>query len=571
MLLLINMFPLKRRSDICSIGFWKHDVGRPTDSSHTQWFQRCNFTFKVLHRISTLSDTKFDDYTDLDTNCGWLIEVITKDSRKEILISSDVASSNTLLRRRLMTIPGVICRLKSDDFLRFVDADSNKLDDIYVSNYCGKIKVHNSYIWAFPTIMLDANGKKMQKKSVFVSKDFLEKRSNGQIIPLPSIPCPKPMSNQNELGKLSRCMRKYYGPRLCFALHLLTSVLKAVHFDVLLKDFNSVSICNVSGPANIGKTFACAIALSMMGAPGLMLSRCTPTAMIDAAHVFKNMLIVWDDPRDATHSQFSSIVHEAFHGQASTTVSKGVRRYNSSLIIGTQEPLLGMQSNSVNIATFSRLSHVNFNLANCVWQANMQAEECLKKQMMKNDSVFASLISTKYDLNNIKSYLNKLMKKDVGMIIPRALQIAAIDWYFAKCLQEHGFEIEDDELEHYFLHLYVDYLSKHCCRISLIEMFCLHVSQLLEKEEEIPCTFFKSSVHVELKSFGATECFAVYPKAFITFLHSKIPASRSYTKEQLHTNLKNSKYGEVSRNVAFRTLNGTQIRRALVIRRCFLT
>ena len=76
--------------------------------------------------------------------------------------------------------------------------------------------------------------------------------------------------------------------------------------------------------------------------------------LLDAADTFHNLLIVWDDPRDTSATQMSSIVHEAFNGVASSTVSKGIRRYHSSLIIGTQKSMLGMPMSDVNAATFSR-------------------------------------------------------------------------------------------------------------------------------------------------------------------------------------------------------------------------
>ena len=81
------------------------------------------------------------------------------------------------------------------------------------------------------------------------------------------------------------------------------------------------------------------------------------SSMLDVAHVFKNLLVVFDDPRDCSRAQMSSIVHEAFSGHASSTISKGVRRYHSALIIGTQERFLGMGERAAtaeDAATLSR-------------------------------------------------------------------------------------------------------------------------------------------------------------------------------------------------------------------------
>ena len=49
-----------------------------------------------------------------------------------------------------------------------------------------------------------------------------------------------------------------------------------------------VSIVNISGPANVGKTLACTIGLRMMESPGLILSRCTMSSMLDYPHVFNS-------------------------------------------------------------------------------------------------------------------------------------------------------------------------------------------------------------------------------------------------------------------------------------------
>lgn len=567
------MYPSIRRFDAKSIGVWKHAVGRPTSESTQKWVQRCNFVFRVLYKIQTLSDHDSCSILETDKNCGWIIDITDQaDAKKECYLSTEHASSTATMRRRLMSAKsGTICRMTSDDFLKFVDDDTKDgIPTIHVTNFCGKIEVGNDHVWAFPGIILDKNGRKLSHRPVFVSAEFLQKRSNGEVIPLPSnFPLPRPVSSRgNSLTTLSRHMRAYYGPRLPHALHLLTSVLKAIHYDVLLKTEHFVSVANISGPPNIGKTFVCAIALSMMNAPGLMMSRCTPSAMIDAAHVFKNMLIVWDDPRDCSHTQLSSIVHEAFHGHATTTVSRGVRRYNSSLIIGTQEHMLGMPYNANNVATFSRMSHINMSNTDCSWETDTQSEASLQKCMPANADIFAALLDSKYDSQEVDRLNDKLSGQ---LIIPRCVRIAAIDWYFARVLQQYGFEIDTRELTKYFTNTYLDYLTMHCSRMTPVEHFCHHIKQLIQEGVDIPRDIFKERVTVDLKKFGPTECFAVYPKYFMSFLNKVLGESKTYTKEQLHAQIKDSKYGEVSRNVAFRTSQGTQIRRALVVRRIYIT
>ena len=574
------MYPSIRRHEARSIGVWKFAVGRPTSESTQKWVQRCNFVFRTVYKIQTLPDNE-GNALDTDKNCGWIIELEDQTGAvKECYISTEHASSNTVIRKRLMSaLPGVICRITSDDFLKFVDEDSKDLDTIHVSGYCGKVGRSASrdersasqakHVWAFPSIILNAKGEKMSTRPVFVSNEFLQRRSNGDMISLPAkMPMPRPLSTRgNALTSLSRRMRAYYGPRLPHALHLLTSVLKGIHFDTLLQTEHFVSIANISGPPNVGKTFACAIALSFSCSEGLMLSRCTPSAMIDKAHIFKNMLIVWDDPRDCTHAQLSTIVHEAFHGHATSTITRGLRKYNSSLIIGTQEHMLGMPYNSNNLATFSRLSHINMSHPAVEWEPDAQSEASLQEKLPANADIFAQLLSTQYDAQEVDRLQERLGS---GHIISRCLRITAIDWYFARVFQKCGFEIDSRELNHYFAKNYMDYLSMHCSRMSPVEHLCRHVKQMMLDEIDIPSVFFKPKVTIDLKQFGPSECFALYPKDFMNFLYKIIPEAKTYTKEQLHAQLKNSKYGEVSRNVAFRSDAGTQIRRALVVRRSFL-
>ena len=135
------------------------------------------------------------------------------------------------------------------------------------------------------------------------------------------------------LLKFGEMTRKYFQARAVQALHVYSSVLKAILKDQVLNCEHMLPITNLSGPPNIGKTFASAIALRMMGSDTLMLSRATASAFLDVCDHHMSMLVVWDDPRDATEKQLCSIVHEAFHGFPNTTVSKGLRSYNSAILI----------------------------------------------------------------------------------------------------------------------------------------------------------------------------------------------------------------------------------------------
>ena len=112
----------------------------------------------------------------------------------------------------------------------------------------------------------------------------------------------------------------------------------------------------------------------------------------------------------------------------------------------------------------------------------------------------------------------------------------------------------------------------YCSKMTPLEHMCRHVKQLIREGLELPKVCFKQNVVVDLKEYGPTECFAIYAKEFIQFLHDTVPESRIYSKEQIHGQVKKeSRYGEVCKNVAFRTSQGIQIRRAIVICKGFLT
>ena len=322
-------------------------------------------------------------------------------------------------------------------------------------------------------------------------------------------------------------------------------------------------MANASGLPN-GQDAGCAIALDA-GAPGLMLSRCTPSAMIDKAHVFKNMLIVWDDPRDCSQAQLSTIVHEAFHGHATSTVSRGNRQYNSTLIIGTQEHMLGMPYNANNLATFSRLSHVDMGNVEAEWEPDTQSEASLQARLPENADIFAQLLSTRYDAEEV----DKLQARLGGGQCDHAPPAHRCDRLAPRVhAAAAGLRDRRARAGRYFSRTTPATwaaLLAHVARRALRR----HVRQLLHEGVDVPSVFFKPRVTVDLKKFGPTECFAVYPKDFMHFLY-KAPRLAPLHQGAAPRAAQDSKYGEVSRNAAFRTEHGTQIRRALVVRRQFL-
>lgn len=566
------MYPAVRRFDGKTIGRWRLPVGRPTSTSQEKWVQQCNFVFKVRYLVSTDEDGGLL----ADRGTGWIIEIQTQDGRRfECFVTCEQATSNSSLRRRIMSCErGLICRLTSDDFLHFVDEDlQHGVKELRIMRHCGKVVLHNKVCWMFPDVCMSSSGEVICNLPAFLTLEFLRRRENGDLLVLPS-KLPQPLAPlpsaqaRAHLTQLSHRLRDYFGPRLPHVLHLFCSLFKAIYFDKLLREEHFVSVANISGPPNIGKTFACAILLSMMGASEMMLSRCTPSAMIDAAHVCKNCLIVWDDPRDCTFAQLSSIVHEAFHGHSTSTISRGIRRYASSLIVGTQDPLLGMPCSCVNVATFTRLTHIDMKVQDD-FTPTTHAEEALQVMMPQNGHLFAYLLEQMptYTKKDVDTVYKRIVTPDV---IGRAVRIAAIDRHMCTMWQRLGFDIGDDEVDRYFSEHYMPFLSKHCSRVTPLEQFIAHMKTLLADGVTFAPSCFKERVVVDLKQHGPTDCFAIYPRDFFVHLQRLLPIT--YSKEQLHAQLKLSpKFGEVSRNVAYKCENGTSlIRRSIVIRRAFL-
>ena len=546
------MYPCCRRRDIRSIGFWSYPVGRPSETSTKKWVQRCNFTLKVVARLK-------DAETGLSR--GWLVKVRNQAEKDCLMsVSAEQAAGHKMRQHFMRNVEGAVCRMTSDDFLSFVDED--KCDSVvYISRHVGKICANGSVVWHFPSLQLG---------DMRVFFDENELRTGGVV--LPTLPRPK-MADTHERGaqrlkRLGRAMRAVYGrDRFSRALHLCTAAMKAIHFEALMNTYHFVPVTNISGPANCGKTLGSAIALSLLECSSLMMSRCTPSAMIDAADTFKSLAIVWDDPRDCSHSM-SSIVHEAFNGLPTTLVTRGVRKYNSLIIIGTQERNLGMPQTSVNSATFSRLSHIDM-LVEDAEPFSYEKEGELQEALKDLGGMLSHMIAvTPFQPEKISQLQIKYTQNN-SHVIGRSIQIAAIDSYYASHLAKLMGVEEEDGVESYFDTEYMAYLNMYCGKSDAVERFCADLKSIMLRRSDIPSTAFKEKVTVDLKHYGPTECFAVYTKELLPYMQKHLTIS--YTKEQLHGAVKSVQtYGEVSRNVSYRVGASSVVRRSLVIRQTFI-
>lgn len=547
-------YPCKRRFDIRSMGHWIYKApGRPLASEDKQWRETSNFVLSVVAKVMPCAGCA--------TENGWLIDMRGGDAANVVdyFVSVDVASSSLGLRKHAMkAFPGCICQLTSADFLDFVAVD-NPTRVVYNADVIGKVKLGSGSVWIFPNVTMPSS-----TCDVIFSGATLKGRS------LPTLPTPhlRPHKDfHHTLARLGAAIRDVYPNSYMHVVHLLTAVLKAIHFDTILNEEHFVPVTNISGPANVGKTLACAVALSMLESTSLMLSRCTSSSMLDAADTFRNLLIVWDDPRDTSPAQMSSIVHEAFNGIPSSTVCKGVRRYNSNLIIGTQKPLLGMPMNDVNAATFSRLSHVVMDLPHDT-MFDPTAEPALQERMSNLKGCLQFLTqNTSYSKKAVDEAASKLQRED---IVGRAHRIAAIDRGLMRELDKIGIRNSEEERGRYFAHHYTPFLRRWVSSISPFDQFLRHLQRI--EDFAVPKDSYKASVLVDLREYGPCECVSFYTKTFFDFLHHAIPESKSFTKEWVHSYVRHNKnVGEVSRNVAYRVSpTASQIKRSIVIRRSLI-
>lgn len=574
------MFYLRRNFDNCTMGYKVYDrPGKPTESSSKEWVERCNFVFEIEAKVQSLNIEEGS----VDDKSGWLLNVYQQSSntsvnqnKKKMIIylRNENATSNSTLRKVfLKSIPGSICRMNSEDFWAIVQEDIRSVKHAYVSSHCGKIKVNKDIYWVFPRIILSEKGTRVDTNHIFVHNESLTRRDNGDKVSLPKqLPFPY-LNSTKYYHKLGNYLQAYYGPRTPHAIHILSSALKALNRDILIESEHQVAIMNVSGPPNIGKTFACAIALQLLNSKELMISKCTASAILDFTDMFHNMLIVWDDPRDTSASQLCSIVHEAFHGHTSSTVSKGNRSYNSNIIIGTQQKLLGIPIVHENTPTFSRLSHVDMDI-DTTFTPSREDEQKLQKIVAGIQNCFELLLSVKYDKNKVDKLHNNLLKCDMkNEIIPRSVRNLAVDWYFCKEIINLGLDSNEvsqnmhNMIDTYFRKTQIQFLKEYCSIIEPFEKFCILLSDLMEYQ--IPTSFFKAKVMVHFADYGMKECIAVYLKEFFPFMHETLPESKIFTTEMVQNEVKksNGKLGVICKNVNFKYEHGgSVIRRAIVIR-----
>ena len=549
------MFKLRRHNNECSMGFWQYqNAGRPKDESQRVWISRCNFLLYVTATTENLDES--------NQSSGWVARIVRNINSKiehfDIVIDCAIAANTSLLRKTFMKCaPGLIARLTSEDFFEFVESDSqkSKLAHVLITNRVGCIQVNDKHYWAFSNMVLDDKAIKQEDPQlmVHVSSPYscVVSLSGGSRV------------NKSFIKRLGDCTRKYFKSRSVHALHVYSTTLKAILKHKIENCEHMMSVTNISGPANIGKTFACCIALRMMGADDLMLSRVTPSSLLDVCDHHCNMLCVWDDPRDATHKQLASIIHEAFHGFPNTTVSKGVRKYNSAIIIGTQHNLLGMQNFPIHTPTFSRLAHID--MSTTEFKIDSTAGDNLASCMEGLQDIFPLLLGINYTKKVTDDYYAKLVKKaGDAVIIDRALRVAAIEWNLCIQMNNLGFGFDPKHIEDYFCNHMLQFLKVHCNRMTPLHQF---VKDCKKHFHAFESTDIKMNVYADLKCTGTAECVALHVKSVLATLKA-IKGSLNYNIEGVQSEVKDNKeYGELSHNVSYKYGKSFVTRRSMLLRK----
>lgn len=519
----------------------------------SKWVEKCSFVFRVVSTIHSLDPAQKSPHKQ-----GWVLHVSSASFEpKRILLDCNNASGTARLRRTLMNLlGGTAVLLDVESFLTFVAEDMRHIDRVLYTTACtGRVCVQDRVYWVFKDGVRDAHGALVADPPVLYQP--------RQVSLVPCMPLRRAAGDPGALmQRFISAIYGYYGARAPHAIHVLASMAKAVHRDVILTHEDGVSITNLSGPANVGKTFISVLAQCMLGCEQLVLRQCSASALLDVASSVRGMSVVWEEPRGVTPPQMCALVHEAYHPPAACTVPPSARRANSSLLIGTQTPLLGLSHTDHHLSTFTRLSHVHMTLEGTHYDPSPEMEDALKNLMPELHELFPSLLSLKYDRARV-DHLCHTLKQLAPDVVDRAIRGLAVDWYFAQ-----SFDCSNT-LNTYFTQTSLQFLQRYCSRVTPFCRFCRDLEKLVTGGE-MPLFMHKQVVKVFFQDQTIHECLAIYPKTYFDWAAQHMQERLSYTADMIHAALRASKgmLGEVSRNVLMTsTADGHRVQRCFVIRR----
>lgn len=548
-----------------SIGFYAFpNKGHPAPGSSRIWCQRCNFVFRATRSVrSAASDSRVDAR---DTLSGWMLQVQTSSGKsREIYIRNEECMSTSLLRRSLLSlIPGITCRIQHEAFWAFLEEDgAHKLPIAYVAGHCGKLLINGRTLWVCPGAVLE-NGEIVTDLDVFVTSETLRlSQSNIRLVVPPALPelIPRSPGDTHTLARLGKAISHFYGPMTGQALHVLALAVKSLSRSELLAQEHQVSVGNISGPPNVGKTLICSLGLAMIGCRELILSKVTPSAFLDHTHLFKDLLVVWDDPRDCPKSQLAALTHESFHGLYSSSLSKGHRAHNSSIIVGTQTLGMGLSPSPVNAPTLSRMSHVDM-ATNASYHSSRSDEERLQNVMEEGVNCFGTLSRIRLCTAEIGKLAARLTSgPDFANVIPRSIRTLATDWFFARELIRAGLGVDASVCKHYFLGQSA-LLQRLCSKERVLLSF---VEDMLKVREQLSPQYFKASVRVNWSDGLSVDCWAFSPSHVVPDVASM--CGKSYASTRVVCEAKNHPSFLINHNVSFSHEGETTVRRSIVVRK----
>lgn len=433
----------------------KLPVGRPGPATqpNVQFHIACNFTFiavGTVHSARLCAGEK-------DPNCGWKLQIYSEDGQEHSLHfrAINATSKACIAREFSQRIVGAICNLPSSQFLKFVrqDSCSENFRQFHCVKECGALE--GSDLWVFADKCIDGQGNETSSDS-FLDVENAKIRINAPI-------CCTQHKSRTVLRDLLLSVRDCYGKSAMHAMHALTMSWKALHRQKILQSEHQMAIANITGPPNIGKSLISSVAAALIGCSDLVLSKATQSSMLDHAHFTRSLLVVWDDPRDMNAKAMEAIVHEAFHGLASTTIKHGMRRYNSSLLVGTQHSNLGIKS--LDQATKSRISHIS--MQGC--DQLTDAVKSLQKLMPRASHAFTCLQCASFEPQKVAACYDSLKQKH-PFIMQRCLKTLALDIHALRVISSLSEAYSFAEINKYCAEQ-IAFLSEHCSVINAWDTF----------------------------------------------------------------------------------------------------
>lgn len=527
-----------------TIGKWvrKMQVGRPAsyhEDPEDVYVMLCNYTFRVVAVVENIAKCEATP----DAKSGWLLKVSMKGSDTMVYMRSSSSMSKTPIARCISeNVPGIVSQVSGTDFLRFVNEDiSSAMPVVYVTDECGYFKSHG--VWVFSSCTVDQN-----LNPLVVAPLIFRARQNTiahQIRP----PDPDVTLAQSVeyLRQVCRLVISTYGDSAMHAMHIISNAWKAVFRSQIFDTHKQAAICNVSGPPNTGKSLACAVALSLIGCSSMHLSKATSSSMLQHTTRCRDLLIVWDDPRDSNRGQMESIVHEAFHCHASSTMAHGDRQYKSSLIIGTQNPNLGF---NVDAATSSRLSHVHMSTVSL----NPASEDKLKRMLPDGSRAFRAILSHTFK----ESAALDIDALGVADLLPRAVTTLSVDYAAMCALGTITGTFTGEEVRNYIRTVQLPILRKYCTSVPKWTRFLRDVQTLMK--DESCCEGIKPAVNARLEGVRK-KCVALYLPAVFRSLSDRF--SVCYTEQDIQNAAKQMPESQVCRhkNVNFSNI----VQRSMVV------